>query len=59
MYVCSECEHPLFSSKVKYEHSSPWPAFTQTVRKDSVTKHEEEPKRLKVYINQDKNGKFG
>ena len=40
-YACSKCTYPLFSSSSKYEHSSPWPAFTKTVEKDSVRKVEE------------------
>ncbi|RVE59385.1 hypothetical protein OJAV_G00187950 [Oryzias javanicus] len=38
IYVCSNCNHPLFSSRSKFAHSSPWPAFTETLREDSVTK---------------------
>lgn len=38
VYVCSKCNHPLFSSRSKFAHSSPWPAFTDTIREDSVTK---------------------
>uniref|UniRef100_A0A3Q1H052 Methionine sulfoxide reductase B1 n=1 Tax=Acanthochromis polyacanthus TaxID=80966 RepID=A0A3Q1H052_9TELE len=41
IYVCSECEHELFSSKSKFEHSSPWPAFSETIHEDSVSKHPE------------------
>uniref|UniRef100_A0AAZ1XGK2 MsrB domain-containing protein n=1 Tax=Oreochromis aureus TaxID=47969 RepID=A0AAZ1XGK2_OREAU len=41
IYVCSECGHELFSSMSKFEHSSPWPAFSQTIRDDSVSKHPE------------------
>uniref|UniRef100_A0A8D2QRM2 Methionine sulfoxide reductase B1 n=1 Tax=Zosterops lateralis melanops TaxID=1220523 RepID=A0A8D2QRM2_ZOSLA len=37
IYVCAKCGHELFSSRAKYEHSSPWPAFTETLRGDSVT----------------------
>ncbi|GAB6020424.1 Methionine-R-sulfoxide reductase B1-A [Chamberlinius hualienensis] len=37
-YVCSNCEYELFSSRTKFEHHSPWPAFTQTVHEDSVSK---------------------
>ena len=48
IYVCSKCDHELFSSKKKFDHSSPWPAFTETVREDSVVKHEERPDALKV-----------
>ncbi|XP_061089212.1 methionine-R-sulfoxide reductase B1b isoform X2 [Conger conger] len=38
IYVCASCGHKLFSSRSKFEHSSPWPAFTETIREDSVTK---------------------
>lgn len=48
LYACSECDHPLFSSRSKFEHSSPWPAFTETVQKDSVSKHLERPGAFKV-----------
>ncbi|KAI4822014.1 hypothetical protein KUCAC02_007582 [Chaenocephalus aceratus] len=33
--------HKLFSSMSKFEHSTPWPAFSQTIHEDSVTKHPE------------------
>ena len=48
MYVCSQCGNELFLSIYKFKHSSPWPAFTQTVRTDSVSKYEESPMALKV-----------
>jgi len=50
MYVCVECDNELFSSVSKYEHATPWPAFTETIRKDSVTKTPEpgRPKAIKV-----------
>lgn len=48
MYVCSNCSHPLFSSRSKYAHSSPWPAFTETIREDSVTKMMESLTAFKV-----------
>ena len=38
IYVCSECEYPLFSSRVKYDHQSPWPAFTSPIKVDSLVK---------------------
>ncbi|XP_060116701.1 methionine-R-sulfoxide reductase B1 isoform X2 [Heteronotia binoei] len=41
IYVCARCGYELFSSKTKYAHSSPWPAFTETLHLDSVSKHEE------------------
>lgn len=50
IYVCAKCGHELFSSRAKYEHSSPWPAFTETLRGDSVAKREERPGALKVRI---------
>ena len=50
IYVCSECGHELFSSKVKFKHSTPWPAFAETVRPDSVLKKEESPGALKVRV---------
>lgn len=50
VYVCVECGYKLFSSRAKYEHNTPWPAFTHTVYKDSVTKVPEDgrPGALKV-----------
>lgn len=50
IYVCAKCGHELFSSRAKYEHSSPWPAFTETVHEDSVAKRKERPGALKVLI---------
>ncbi|EOA98498.1 Methionine-R-sulfoxide reductase B1, partial [Anas platyrhynchos] len=38
----------LFSSRAKYEHSSPWPAFTETIHEDSVAKRKERPGAFKV-----------
>lgn len=48
IYVCSKCDHQLFSSRSKYEHSSPWPAFTETIHENSVSKYEERPGAYKV-----------
>ncbi|CAG7837826.1 unnamed protein product [Allacma fusca] len=50
IYVCSNCGYELFSSKQKYDHHSPWPAFTQTIHKDSVSKKAEmgSPRAFKV-----------
>uniref|UniRef100_A0A8C7RSQ0 peptide-methionine (R)-S-oxide reductase n=1 Tax=Oncorhynchus mykiss TaxID=8022 RepID=A0A8C7RSQ0_ONCMY len=36
--VCSEWGYELFSSMSKIEHSSTWPAFSQTIHQDSVSK---------------------
>jgi len=41
-YVCASCGYELFSSRTKYEHHSPWPAFTETIHPDSVSKVPEE-----------------
>ncbi|XP_040491475.1 methionine-R-sulfoxide reductase B1 isoform X3 [Ursus americanus] len=41
VYVCAKCGYELFSSRSKYAHSSPWPAFTETIHADSVAKHPE------------------
>lgn len=56
IYVCPKCGHELFSAKAKYKHNTPWPAFTETVHDDSVSKENEtEPqqsskaKALKVH----------
>ncbi|KAI1896007.1 hypothetical protein AGOR_G00090370 [Albula goreensis] len=56
IYVCSSCGHKLFSSRSKFEHSSPWPAFTETIREDSVTKHMETPAAFKVLCGKCGNG---
>uniref|UniRef100_A0A3Q3GVK8 Methionine sulfoxide reductase B1 n=2 Tax=Labrus bergylta TaxID=56723 RepID=A0A3Q3GVK8_9LABR len=56
IYVCSKCDHQLFSSRSKFEHSSPWPAFTETVKEDSVSKHEERPGAYKVRCGKCGNG---
>lgn len=46
--MCAECGHELFSSISKFEHSSPWPAFSETLHKDSVSKHPEAWGPIKV-----------
>lgn len=50
-YVCAKCKHDLFSSKAKYKHSSPWPAFSETLRADSLVKRMETQTAYKVYYN--------
>lgn len=47
-YVCVKCGHDLFSSKSKFEHSSPWPAFNETLRPDSLYKKPETATAFKV-----------
>lgn len=48
VYQCSECGNDLFLSTKKFKHSSPWPAFSHTVRPDSVKKVEESRSALRV-----------
>jgi len=48
VYCCSECGYELFSSKTKYEHHTPWPAFTETIHPDSVSKKIESATALKI-----------
>ncbi|PNI12168.1 MSRB1 isoform 3 [Pan troglodytes] len=50
VYVCAKCGYELFSSCSKYAHSSPWPAFTETIHADSVAKRPEHnrPEALKL-----------
>ena len=50
IYCCSKCGTELFHSTKKYEHSSPWPAFTETVTKDCLSKRNDGPSALKVLI---------
>ncbi|KAI4822980.1 hypothetical protein KUCAC02_008496 [Chaenocephalus aceratus] len=56
VYVCSKCDHQLFTSRSKYEHSSPWPAFTETIYEDSVSKQQERPGSYKVHCGKCGNG---
>ncbi|KAG8222532.1 hypothetical protein J437_LFUL004568 [Ladona fulva] len=58
VYVCSECGYELFSSRAKYEHSSPWPAFTEPIHKNSLKKVPEvgRPFALKVSCGKCGNG---
>lgn len=58
VYVCAKCGYELFSSRSKYAHSSPWPAFTETVHADSVAKRPEHnrPEALKVSCGKCGNG---
>ena len=56
IYVCSKCGNELFYSTSKFQHSSPWPAFTSTVKSDSVSKYEESRSALKVSCGKCGNG---
>ena len=48
VYACSKCGAELFHSTKKFEHSSPWPAFTETVTPDCLSKRQESTSALKV-----------
>lgn len=58
IYVCAKCGYELFSSRSKYAHSSPWPAFTETIHADSVAKRPEHnrPGAIKVSCGRCGNG---
>jgi len=56
VYVCSECGYELFSSKTKYKHNTPWPAFTEPIHADSLSKKIESPGALKVRCGKCGNG---
>jgi len=62
IYVCSQCDHELFSSRTKFEHHSPWPSFTETIHSNSVTRRPElhdghvSQKALKVLCGKCGNG---
>lgn len=44
IYKCSKCSNELFHAKSKFAHTTPWPAFAQTIHENSVTKElETEP----------------
>ena len=47
-YACKCCGNPLFSSLAKYAHSTPWPAFSKPIKKDSIKKKEEQKGAYKV-----------
>ena len=47
--MCSKCGHELFQSSHKFEHTSAWPAFTETASPDSVVKEKESSYALRVY----------
>ena len=36
MYVCANCQSPLFSSDAKYDKGCGWPAFNDIVSSDAV-----------------------
>lgn len=58
IYTCAGCGYELFSSRSKYKHDTPWPAFTETIHTDSVTKQAEvgRPNTLKVSCGQCNSG---
>lgn len=48
--MCVKCEHDLFSSNAKFEHSTPWPAFSETLLPNSLHKRPETAEVFKVSI---------
>jgi len=58
VYCCSKCNAPLFKATEKYEHSSPWPAFTNPYdEKESLSKRQDGgPSSLKVSCKKCGNG---
>lgn len=54
IYACSKCGYEIFSSSSKYKHTSPWPAFTETIHEDSVSKHLEKRGAYKVQSEETK-----
>ena len=56
VYTCSKCNYELFDSHSKFQHSSPWPAFTSTVHADSLSKHMETKTAYKVSCGKCGNG---
>uniref|UniRef100_A0A8D2Q7K9 Methionine sulfoxide reductase B1 n=1 Tax=Varanus komodoensis TaxID=61221 RepID=A0A8D2Q7K9_VARKO len=48
IYTCSKCSYELFSSKSKFSHSTPWPAFTEPIHEDSISKYLERSGAFKV-----------
>ncbi|ESO87443.1 hypothetical protein LOTGIDRAFT_204482 [Lottia gigantea] len=56
IYVCSSCGNELFHSHSKYEHSSPWPAFNELIREDSVSRKAESKTAIKIHCGKCGNG---
>ncbi|KAF0314254.1 Methionine-R-sulfoxide reductase B1-A [Amphibalanus amphitrite] len=51
LYACSECSHPLFPSEAKYQHHTPWPAFTKPVSADALKRRKESSTAFKVQLH--------
>eukprot|EP00735_Rhodelphis_limneticus_P002727 TRINITY_DN13716_c0_g1::TRINITY_DN13716_c0_g1_i1::g.16752::m.16752 TRINITY_DN13716_c0_g1::TRINITY_DN13716_c0_g1_i1::g.16752 ORF type:complete len:104 (-),score=5.50,sp/Q802G6/MSB1A_DANRE/56.52/4e-29,SelR/PF01641.13/1.4e-17,Yippee-Mis18/PF03226.9/0.11,CheR/PF01739.13/0.17 TRINITY_DN13716_c0_g1_i1:639-911(-) len=49
IYKCSRCSSDLFYSGTKFQHDSPWPAFTNPVTPTSVKKVMENHRCYKVH----------
>ncbi|KAK3091989.1 hypothetical protein FSP39_024291 [Pinctada imbricata] len=56
IYACAKCGNELFHSQTKYEHSSPWPAFTNLIRENSVSRRAESPSAIKISCGKCGNG---
>lgn len=39
--MCSKCDTELFHGKSKYDHGSPWPAFSEPINAESLRKEPE------------------
>ncbi|OWF46100.1 Methionine-R-sulfoxide reductase B1 [Mizuhopecten yessoensis] len=56
VYACKKCGYELFHSSQKYEHSSPWPAFTKLINPDSVSRTPESKSAMKIHCGKCGNG---
>ena len=52
IYVCAKCGNELFESTRKFDHPSAWPAFSKTIKSDSVSKEQETATAFRVSCNQ-------
>ncbi|KAK7868441.1 hypothetical protein R5R35_011198 [Gryllus longicercus] len=50
-YHCVKCNYELFSSLSKYEHDTPWPAFSTPLHEDSLSKVPEENRPLALKVS--------
>ena len=40
-YTCAACGNELFSSDTKFDSGSGWPSFTEAMKSDAITLHED------------------
>ena len=50
--MCAKCGNKLFESTRKFDHPSAWPAFSKTIKPDSVRKEQETATAFRVSCNQ-------